>query len=193
MTQSPNKPQHALVVGGTGMLAGVVKHLARFEGTVSVIARNRSRLDQLVTSVQNLPGRIVPISVDYTRTSELREALAATIREMGHLSLTVCWIHNTAPKALDVIGETMLSQGNESRLFHLLGSASANPTLPETPPPKWSGRQVAYRRIFLGFKIEDNRSRWLTDSEIVEGVLEAVSKDHKQSVVGTVEPWERRP
>jgi len=50
MTSARN-PSHALVVGGTGMLAGVTRALAARASAVSVIARTEASLDALVESV----------------------------------------------------------------------------------------------------------------------------------------------
>jgi hypothetical protein len=82
-------------------------------------------------------------------------------------------------------------------MFQVLGSAANDPAHP------WRldlARQVAdglpdcaLRQVVLGFQIEGGRSRWLTDAEISEGVLEAVRLDRPYSVVGVTEPWNARP
>jgi hypothetical protein len=45
----------------------------------------------------------------------------------------------------------------------------------------------------LGFKIEDNSSRWLTNDEISSGVIEAITNDEEEKIVGIVSPWDKRP
>lgn len=60
--------KHALVVGGTGMLAGVSLWLLEKRYHVSVIARNPERMEQLIEKT-NFKNNLTPILVDY-RNSE---------------------------------------------------------------------------------------------------------------------------
>lgn len=47
--------------------------------------------------------------------------------------------------------------------------------------------------MVLGFRVEDDGSRWLTHEEISEGILAAIADPQPVQVIGTVTPWERRP
>jgi len=51
----------------------------------------------------------------------------------------------------------------------------------------------AARQVVLGFKLEAGGSRWLTNAEISDGVLEAVRTDRAYTIVGQAEPWSARP
>lgn len=51
-----------------------------------------------------------------------------------------------------------------------------------------------YHAVILGFVLlPGGQSRWLTNSEISQGVLDAIAAEAKRHIVGTVEPWSRRP
>lgn len=50
-----------------------------------------------------------------------------------------------------------------------------------------------YREVMLGFVPLGTGSRWLTNEEISDGVIDAVGTDGERSIVGVVEPWELRP
>lgn len=52
---------------------------------------------------------------------------------------------------------------------------------------------IIYKKVILGFVIEDEASRWLTDTEISNGVIDAVINDKDIFTVGKVEPWKKRP
>ncbi|MBK7159886.1 MAG: hypothetical protein IPH77_15465 [Ignavibacteria bacterium] len=54
-------------------------------------------------------------------------------------------------------------------------------------------KNINYKKILLGFVIEDEKSRWLTNTEISNGVIDALKKDEDTFIVGKVEPWEKRP
>lgn len=52
---------------------------------------------------------------------------------------------------------------------------------------------LQYHQVQLGFKIEDSHSRWLTNEEISQGVIDSIQHDRLLHTVGTMEPWEKRP
>jgi hypothetical protein len=143
------KKGHALVIGGTGMLRGLVLWLAERHETVTVVSRRRS-----------VPGTNA-VHLDWHDTAALRAALAEATAAHGSIELAVCWIHSTAPEAIDVVAEAVLPD----RIFQVLGSGH---------------RDSAYRKVRLGRK----GSRWLTDEEISAGAIEAVEKDAHDHQVG---------
>ncbi|MFB5084679.1 short-chain dehydrogenase [Symbiobacterium thermophilum] len=177
---------HALVVGGTGMLREATLALTRSFTTVSVVAR---RAD----AMPGRPAGINPVPVDYHDTGALAQALRRAIGEHGPVRLAVCWIHSTAPEALGVVAAEIGRGGEPCRLFHVRGSAAADPTRLPRPALEALPPNVAYRQVILGFQIEGERSRWLTHGEISQGVLQAIADDAEYHVVGVVRPWERRP
>ncbi len=164
---------HALVVGGTGMLREATLTLAQRCTAVSAVARRAASV------ADTWPG-INPLPLDYHDAAALAQALRRAVGHYGPIQLAVCWIHSSAPEALQTVAAE-------------LGSAAADPTrlprpaLDELPPT------VSYRQVILGFQIEGNRSRWLTHREISQGVLQAIEDDAEYRVVGVVRPWEMRP
>ncbi|WP_374712284.1 short-chain dehydrogenase [Symbiobacterium terraclitae] len=173
---------HALVVGGTGMLREATLALTRSFTTVSVVARR----------ADTLPG-INPLSVDYRDSAALAAALRRAVEQHGAIQLAICWIHSTAPAALPTVAAELGRSGEPCRLFHVRGSAAADPTRLPRPALEEIPPNVSYRQVILGFQIEGDRSRWLTHAEISQGVLKAVQEDAEYHVVGVVRPWDRRP
>jgi molybdopterin-guanine dinucleotide biosynthesis protein A len=150
---------HALVVGGTGMLAPVTRALAARGHAVTCIARRLADLGRGVTVE----------AVDYRKQNELREALARAITTRGPIELAVSWIHTDAPEAPRVVADA-LAPG--ARLVQVLGSRVWQ--LEDVP------LHIAYRQVLLG----STNGRWLTQEEISAGVLEAVDEDLPVWVVG---------
>jgi uncharacterized protein YbjT (DUF2867 family) len=193
-------PRHALVVGGTGMLRGVVLHLALQGWTVSVVARRPEGLDRLRADTAGMPGHVHPIALDYADDDALRHALADAIARHGPLTLAAVWIRPGAPHALDTVATAADCSGAEAapqrcRFFRILGSAAADPALERKGR---GGRYramegLAYREIVLGFRIEGEHSRWNSNDEIAEGVIAAIEGDLEESVIGVVRPWEMNP
>lgn len=187
---------HALIIGGTGMLSGVALALAGAADTVSIVARDRRRLDALARCSRTLrrPAAINPISVDYASADGFTRALSAATAAHGPVTLAVAWIHPTAPHALPAAARTLAAAG-PLRLFHILGSSAAVQPLPDGAAATRNEPGILYRRIILGF-IPDptgGPSRWLTHDEITTGILRAIELDARETTIGTTTPWSARP
>ena len=161
-----------MVVGGTGMLAGVCRELAGRGSRLSVLARRPADLGTGVTCY----------TCDYTDTASFEAAASDAIRQNGKPSLLITWIHATAPNG----GDQIHSWTNPARHIRVLGSASAN-----KPAPDQS--EAGVEHVILGFVVGPAGSRWLTNEEICEGVMRAVDHPQPRTVVGVLEPWEKRP
>lgn len=72
--------KHALIIGGTGMLAGVTIWLNETGYFTTVLARNQEGFSQLV---KQLPSRHQFISLDYKNTGDLKNKLWDTINNNG--------------------------------------------------------------------------------------------------------------
>ena len=153
------RPGHALVVGGTGMLAAATRALADRGHVVSCLARRDAPLGDGVA--------VEP--VDYRGPELLRDALARAASARGPFELAVCWIHTDAPEAPRIVAEA-LAPG--ARLIQVFGTR----VWPLVDVPL----HVAYRQVLLG----SSGVRWLTHEEISAGVLEAVDADRPVTVVG---------
>ncbi|GAA5533318.1 short-chain dehydrogenase [Deinococcus aluminii] len=165
-----------LVVGGTGMLAGVVHALLDEGDEVTVLARRPERLPDT---------RARLLALDYRDM----EALDRALTQSGPFDRAVVWIHGTAPEAPFVAARHV-----RGPYWHVLGSAVANPAKQGSRRrERFAALGNDYREIILGFVLEGNSARWLTHAEISGGVLHALHHDLKRHVIGVVEPWTLRP
>jgi NAD(P)-dependent dehydrogenase (short-subunit alcohol dehydrogenase family) len=153
---------HVLVVGGSGMLAGVCRGLAAEGHDVSVVARGVERLEALRSE------RITPVQVDYADLAAFEAALGAAIAQRGPIGLAVCWIRSWEPDSLRLVADALPA---ETPLYHVLGTTR---TLEAELPG------VDYRVVRLGRK----GGRWLTNEEISAGVLEAIARGSADFLVG---------
>ncbi|MBK8981571.1 MAG: hypothetical protein IPM38_04440 [Ignavibacteria bacterium] len=185
---------HILITGGTGMLSGaVIKFLSKYE-TVSVIARHQSSFKK-ISAASDFPHRLNPLILNYSDTDILTEKINSAVISKGPVKTVVSWIHSYAEKSNIIIGEILNSQEISSDYFHILGSAYYDPeNISSDIGAAFSNfRYVNYKKIILGFKIENGNSRWLTDEEISEGVAEAVNTGADEFKIGITQPWERKP
>ncbi|MDP3870824.1 hypothetical protein [Phenylobacterium sp.] len=173
--------RHVLVVGGTGMLSELVKALAGDGGRLSLLSRRASRM-------AGADG----FDCDYYDDATFAGALEAAVVRSGPVDLAVAWFHTLKTPAARRLAEQV-----QGRLFQVLGSAAADPAHPDrlgAAERTADGlSQCAVRQVVLGFKVETGRSRWLTNSEISQGVLEAVRADRALTIIGQTEPWSARP
>lgn len=174
----PDTPSHALVVGGTGMLAGACLGLAERGWIVSVVGRRRSRL-ALLAGRHSL---ISPIAVDYRDHATFRAALEHATTRHGPFALAVCWIRSWEATVFRIVCELL---GESDRLVHVLGSATLAALASEAPLRQAGARDT---RVVLGRVQHGSGWRWLTHDEISSGVLSAVDSGSPLHVVGVLEP-----
>ncbi|MBL5768337.1 MULTISPECIES: short-chain dehydrogenase [Heyndrickxia] len=182
--------KHALVVGGTGMLSNTSLWLMSKGYQVSVIGRNVNRMEGLISrSIDR--SLIIPILVDYSDVALLKRNLRQAIERNGPIELVIAWIHSYAENALEIISKEV-SHWNEGTwsLFHVLGSSR---NLSEIKSEINVFDSCRYHQVQVGFVIENGHSRWLTNEEISQGVIDSVQNDKLTNIIGTLEPWEKRP
>ena len=161
-----------MVIGGTGMLAGLCRSLAARGHPISVLAR---RLADLGPGVRCFP-------CDYTDADQFERAIQSAVSAMGMPEVLLSWIHSSAPDAAELAARLT----KPARHLRILGSAGARRP---TPDPS----EVGGERIILGFALDHESGRWLTHAEIGAGVLRAFDHPSPESIVGVIEPWDRRP
>lgn len=153
------RPGHALVLGGTGMLSEATRALAGRGHVVTSVARRAADLGPGVTSV----------TLDYRDVRALGAALEAATEARGPIELAVCWIHTDAPDAPGIVADAVAPGG---RLVQVFGTRVW--PLQDVP------LHLAYRQVLLGAV----DGRWLTHDEISAGALAAVDADRPLHVVG---------
>jgi hypothetical protein len=192
--RTPGSSPLALVVGGTGMLAGVVRGLVRAGCRTAVVARNASRITGVAAGTRD-PERVLAVPADYTRPDSLKAALDAALMSGERFATAVLWVHRPhRPVVREVVSGLLAA---DALLVDVLGSAALDPSRERPPaPPSLPESGVTYRQVVLGFTEGQGGSRWLTHQEISDGVLAAVADGDRgpaTRVVGRVEPWADRP
>lgn len=186
---------HALVAGGTGMLRNVTLYLLKKYDTVSVIARSGEGFKRLEAEAGEYLPRLNKIRLDYTHYSDLTNSLIKSIKKFGEISLGISWIHSSAPLAPLLIAKVINHTSRQCDFYEVLGSAYADPANENKNREEEFAmfKNINYHKIILGFIIEGNTPRWLTNEEISTGVIESVEKNIKSKTIGVTEPWELKP
>ncbi|MFG0313087.1 MAG: hypothetical protein ACF8LL_02710 [Phycisphaerales bacterium] len=169
---------HLLCIGTTGMLAPCTRALIARGHRIACVARTRASLDALSHSIsQDRRALLSTYPCDYRDF----EALEQVLLSVGFTpDAAICWVHSPADPVLDLVRR----QFPKIDLLRVVGSTTNVPVGAADP---------AERIVRLGFVIENNRSRWLSDEEVSKGVLDAFVSGASESTVGTLEPWDARP
>lgn len=179
---------HALVVGGTGMLAPAVRTLAARGWSVSLIAR---RASAFVRRTPELAG----FDCNYNDADAFASTIDRARDGRGPIELAVGWFHTPGPSS--VVAPRMGSPAAPGRFFHVLGSAAADPADPaalaRAAKTVAGAASCLYRQVVLGFVLDAGAARWLTHDEISAGVIQAVDDDAALATVGVTRPWSARP
>ena len=95
--------RHALVIGGSGMLAKASLWLADHCDKVSVIGRNPNKLNRLLD--QSKCRNIIPIVVDYYDKEQFRNQINHSMANHGPFEMVVAWIHSQEKGIIDIVCE----------------------------------------------------------------------------------------
>jgi hypothetical protein len=175
-----------LMPGGTGMLAGAARTWVLTGHTVVLISRSRERYEHLAAAVGPAQTRLHWVPGDYRDPVGWPDAVARACR-LGSPDIVLAWVADVA--ALEVLADVVGQHRREMwRLFHVRGSRAAHQPVRLRLPPS-----CAYRLVILGFMWDGQHARWLTHDEIADGAVKAVAADGERCIIGTIEPWDRRP
>lgn len=183
----------ALVVGGTGMLAGVVRGLVRAGRRTAVVARDEARIRSLAAGTDE-PTKVLAVPADYTRPETWETALSHVLAASERFTTAVLWVHGSHRPVVHGLLADRLAP--DALVLDVLGSSVLDPSANALRRPAYAAPGAAYRAAVLGFTDGAYGTRWLTHAEISEGVLAAVEEGPKAPlvrVVGRVEPWADRP
>ncbi|WP_051359455.1 hypothetical protein [Paucisalibacillus globulus] len=177
----------AFVIGGTGMLEEVCHWLTNEGYDVYVIHRDFNTFEAMKRRGKH-PEKMYSVSVDYHEDEALKIKVKEAIKQQGNCpDLIVSWIHNSAPNALPIILKEVQPRIDPWKLIHVQGSSSffvkENTTVPDS---------CEYRRVYLGFSLKKENSNWLSNEEIANGIINVIKRDFKETVIGTLKPWNKR-
>ena len=185
---------HALIIGGTGMLRRASVAIARESARFTAVARTRESLDALARDIGPVNERQHSyIDLDWDDQDKFLTVLSSHLARHRPPSLVVAWLHNASfgPRVANALAE----HDSTCMFYQILGSAGRGPTSEATALKNQIERRsgLAYYQVILGFSREGSLSRWLTNDEISDGVLDAISARLPSYVIGTVTPWNERP
>lgn len=168
------------------MLKDVSLRLIQQGNHVTVIGRQQKKMQNLINEVKN-DLKLSPILVDYTNYNRFKLALTEPQQNNGTFDCMIAWIHGSDKRVRESLLEAIPTTKNMI-LYHIKGSSSFMKNDGYLPS------NIVYREVKLGFAIEkNNSSRWLTNSEIAKGIIDAIKQEIPEKHAGVFEPWKLRP
>jgi hypothetical protein len=178
----PQHFEHALIVGGTGMLANATRFVRARSKRVTLVAR---KANAAAAALGISPADACPL--DWSNTTAFAAELSARI-SAAPPDLALLWIHGNGHRTLLWLFDQLKMR--PVLIVHVLGSASGDPRSSNrdinvivTKAPK-----MHYVTVVLGSKaVPGGGHRWLTDDEISIGAIEAIRTGHNV-LVGEIVP-----
>ena len=175
------------IIGGTGMLSHLCVEFAEQGHLVTVMARNEKRLEELRLSSIGLKGSIWPAAVDYRNTCLLTKALALAVVERGPINLLISWIRSDASGSHLAVLTFLAGMQSQTRYVEIRGSVSKSRVVGKREQELLRD-DTLYSIVILGCKRGAQGTRWLTHTEICDGVREAIELGCRNCHVGEVAP-----
>jgi NAD(P)-dependent dehydrogenase (short-subunit alcohol dehydrogenase family) len=174
------------------MLSAATTELAKRFATVTVVARSTRSLEAIAQRIAAFTTCHV-LKLDWSDHAGFLQALSKHVRQTGHPDFVLAWLHHEY-LAVDLV-EVLRFSPMDLRFVHVLSSSAANPagSASELRQKFSTLPGVVYQQVVLGFVVGAGGSRWLTHSEICDGILKAINTGATFTIVGSVHPWNRRP
>ncbi len=175
------------------MLTDASLALASTTRILTSVARTQTSLKALDAKLKDFAGTHHLVQLNGANRSHFLESLSAHIKQVGVPSLVVAWLHDDdfGPE----VARLCSPETQRCDFFQVRGSTAADPHIEATRFAERFDplRGVTFHQVILGFIRTASGSRWLRNSEIAAGVLQATRAGDRLSIVGVVEPWEDRP
>ncbi|GLZ36740.1 hypothetical protein [Actinokineospora sp. NBRC 105648] len=152
--------KRALVLGGTGMLAGCTARLVADGWHVVLPSRRHA---PLATDLPTGAGRALWVEADWSDPAALADRAARALG--GPADLLIAWVHGDARVPMLTAVEPLLAPGAPVVEVHGTPDGTA-PVLRDHPT----------QHVVLGVVSYAGRTRWLTAEEITTGVLDGVRR-----------------
>lgn len=184
----------ALVLGGTGMLAGCAAALQELDWQV-VLPSRRPRLGMAAKASLGPRGHVpqqrnqpLPVAADWSRPDELAARVGAAL-DGRPADLLVAWVHATYREPVLRAVAPLLAP--HAPVVEVHDTSGVDPVR-GLPDPLLAGHPT--QQVVLGHIRQGSTIRWLTHEETSVGVLEAVhraveGKPPSLHQIGDVDTW----
>ena len=177
--------RNTLQIGTTGMLSAAGIWLAKNSEQTTVVSRNPSAFANTIRA----KGLCVKsIACDYTVPHQWKKLLQN--HNSSQYDLILIWAHQNSIQYIEDLAKKCSFQN--TRFVWIVSSNYDNPA-EKQKPPQLAASQIL-QTVVLGFEIENNKSRWLSHTEISQGTIKAIKNpEQRKYTIGRTSPWSARP
>lgn len=178
--------KRVLIIGGTGMLRGTTEYFISNNFHVSIIGRDPQKLNYF-TSKFPTKKTFNLISIDYTESISFLKVIEENIKNNGSFNIIISWVHSNGLNSFLQLIDVVKKSNDQALLYHIKGSSFYDSAQNNSFNRLIKSNKLIYREIFLGYKRENNLSRWLTNDEISSGVIKAIKSNNAISIIGRID------
>lgn len=181
----PSSTPRTLVIGGTGMLAGVCTALDRTGAFVLVHGRRPRRVEAVLNRCSDAARGW---HADYRGPDFVAEAARQTARH--HIERVVMWLHEGGVPTLSAQLAAAFADAGVAQCVQVMSSSAGAVGSDEVARFRavFTAHRLTWRAVVLGYIGRPGaRTRWLSHSEIAAGVLDALHDHRPLSIVGVID------
>lgn len=162
-----------LVIGGTGMLREAVLEIAS-DGNNSITLLSRNSYEV------HWPDNVKTLYMDWLDDASILDVYSILSKKIK-FDMMISWIHNNGLKCLPILEDCIKAK---SKTIRILGSSYGDPRL-LLKNDSHIRDDLERQYVILGcVKNNKNFQRWLTNTEISNGVLEAYKNNKSVHLIG---------
>ncbi|MDT8757198.1 hypothetical protein MZO42_00670 [Sphingomonas psychrotolerans] len=164
------------------MLADASVAIAADSDHLSLLSRHPHRV---AARIRDIGASVSELPIDYRNSAALVAAVSSSQERFGPIDFALCWVHSTAPEAIQSLTGVLKAP---AELLQVVGSSGKMPTHldEQLDALRETYRPIEIRFVLLGFIKVGSRTRWLSHSEISDGVLAAAYAKEPVSIVGEI-------
>ena len=172
--------EHIIVIGGTGILRGVCRQFSQDGKVVSVVARSRDKLVELVKETRANPGIVNPVMVDYTNSDQFKFKLHEAVTHLGPPTIVINLMPPMAEASRRVLFDYLNENDIKVEIFDIFRIENAPANTPDIDGIN------QYHRVIIGWKNEASKRSRFNEDEIAIELIAVLEEPQDKIIIGQV-------
>lgn len=185
--------EHYVFVDATGQLTETCLHFADKVRRVSIVSGNEDLLHDLQVQASKKNVVISAHQANIADSHQLRHAIELLVSDNGPADVTVAALGTVGSEVAVVIAQTLRDLAVFTEFFDVSGPAEDPLHAYQREGRLRTFENVRYRKIEIGFMVDNGNSRWPSAEEVTTGIINAVEQRTSKSLIGQLEPADLRP
>lgn len=185
--------EHFLLIDNTGQLTAACHRFATKVKRVSIICRDKDAVSTIEATAKANGQAVTAVHARVNDESDLRKAIEQALGLNGPADVTIAALGDAPPASATVIAQTLRDLAVFTEYFDVTNAGDPADLSHQREGRLRSFENVWYRRITIGFIVDNGSSRWPNEDEVTSGIVRAVEERSDKFIIGQTEPQEKRP